>query len=358
MSILNKGNRLRVAALAALIFPAIINGFGQNAAPLTISLRGIGNPQFPTGYWISNSDPHFRHSNDKLFWLSANKVATTFFKEFCCRSGHVSGVKYGAVIFDTAGTRIAAHEWISMPDDPFYVGGGDGFFWARYGDRLEILKTDFTEGARIPLPTGTSLIWSSNGSSFALQKDSKLSIYEIGDSSPKLSVILPNKTRVVDVYGHTVLLNGSRNNCLVGVWQFENNPPPKGDVPVTDVSGRRCPLGMEMLSEDTALIKNYQPYGLEIVHPDGTKDAVSDEGEVLEISRSGRIALQTFHPSHLADVLDMDFGGQKEIAIYDSSTKNAIFRKTIGGQAGAALAPDGRHLAIIEGRKLLIFTIP
>ena len=55
-----------------------------------------------------------------------------------------------------------------------------------------------------------------------------------------------------------------------------------------------------------------------------------------------------FHPNPLASALDMDFGGQKEITVYDPSTKTNVLRTKITGQAGASLSPDGHHLAVID----------
>jgi hypothetical protein len=73
---------------------------------------------------------------------------------------------------------------------------------------------------------------------------------------------------------------------------------------------------------------------------------------------AGRIALQVFRANPLADVLDMDFGGRKVVAVYDSTTKRTLFRRTINGQAGAALSPDGHHLAVVEDDNLLIYDLP
>jgi hypothetical protein len=54
----------------------------------------------------------------------------------------------------------------------------------------------------------------------------------------------------------------------------------------------------------------------------------------------------------------MDFGGQKEITVYDPSAKTNVLRTKISGQAGASLSPDGHHLAVIDAHKLLIYSLP
>jgi hypothetical protein len=357
---MNKMRGLDAILLAVLIYPTFLSSLGQTTTPIKVSLRDTGSPQFPTGFWISKSDPHFRHSRDKLFWLSADEVATTFFKEYCCRSGGETGVRYVAAIFDIRGSKVATHDWTSMPNDPVSVGGGRGFFWVRSKDHLDALKTDFSMAMRIPLVNKAFPVFSRNGNWTAVRDGSKLSMYTLGGPSTPVSVELPEGAQVADVYGGAALLNGPYTSCYVKVWQA-------GGVPVWDVGKgdafaqhvpRRCNSGEALLSEDVVLIKSGLTDGLEIVHRDGAVETIPEKGKLTGIAASGRFMLQTFHPSQLAEALDMYFGGQKEIAVYDSSSKTTIFRKMIGGQAGAALAPDGRHLAIIEGSRLLIYSLP
>jgi len=38
--------------------------------------------------------------------------------------------------------------------------------------------------------------------------------------------------------------------------------------------------------------------------------------------------------------------------------RKVVFRKTIGGQSGAALSPDGHHLAVVESGNLYIYDLP
>jgi hypothetical protein len=120
-----------------------------------------------------------------------------------------------------------------------------------------------------------------------------------------------------------------------------------------------------LISDDAALVEgNSVPLGSdvelksEIVHRGGSAEPIPTPGEVLGIAASDRIAFQTFHPSGLAKFLDTDFGGHKEFTVYDTSKKTVIFHKTMGGQAGAAIALDGRHFAIVEGNSLLIYSLP
>jgi hypothetical protein len=357
---MNKMRGLYASLLAVLIYPTFLSGFGQSTVPIKVSLRGTGSPQFPTGFWVSNSDPHFRHSRDQLFWLSTDEVATTFFKEYCCRSGGNTGVRYSAAIFDIQGNKLAMHDWTSMPDDPVSVGGGRGFFWVRSKDYLDALKTGFNVAARIPLADKAVPVFSRNGNWIAVRDGSKLSIYTLGGPSTPVSVELPEGALVADIYGDTALLNGPRTSCYVKVWQAGRGlvwAVDKGDASAQHVPGR-CNSGEALLSEDEVLIKSGLTDGLEIVHRDDTVETIPENGKLTGMTASGRFMFETFHPNELAEKLDMDFGGQKEIVVYDSPSKTVIFRKMMGGQAGAALAPDGHHLAIIEGSNLLIYSLP
>lgn len=351
-----EGNKLPAVLLAIMISPAFFNSFGQNSTPIKVSLRSTGSPQFPGSYWMGDSDPHFRHHLDTLFWLSPENVATTFFKGFCCRSGDDRGLKYGAAVFDISGKRITTHDWTSMPDAPFGVEGVGGAFWLRYPDHIDVLDRDFMVTGQIPLHKSTHLTRSKRGSWIAVKEEEELSIYRVGETSAAANLVLPLETWVVDINSHAVLLNSrSYKSCYVAVWQTGGGPSWMLD---SSAPVYRCTSGEGLLSDDAVLIKRYQPDRLEIVHRDGSVEAVPGQGNLLGIAASGRIALQTIHPSHLAEFLDMDFGGQKEITVYDPSKKIIIFRKTIGGQAGAALAPDGNHLAIIDGSSLLIYSLP
>jgi hypothetical protein len=341
-----------------MISPAIFNGLGQNSTPIEASLRGVGSPQFPTGYWVSDSDPHFLHSQDMLFWLGSDNLATTFFKGFCCRSGNQRGLKYGAVVFDTSGKKITTHEWTSMPDSPFSVGGIVGAFWLRYDDHIEVLDKDFTVTGQMALPKGVYQTMSKGVTWIGAKEGTKLSIYKPAGTFATASLVLPSETRVADVNGQVVLLNGtSHKSCYIGVWQMGAGALWTLNTSAPDICGR-CTSGEGLLSEDAVLIRPYGSLSHEIVHRDGSVETISEVGELLEIAVSGRISFQLFHPNQLAMALDMDFGGQKEITVYDPSKKSIIFRKTIGGQSGAALAPDGNHLAIIEGSSLLIYSLP
>jgi len=356
------------AVLVSLVicFP-FISCFGQNTPPVKVSLRDIGGPQFPTGFWLSKSDPHFRHHLDNLFWLSSDKVAMTFFKEYCCRTGGKSGVKFVSAVFDTSGNNISNHEWISMPDDPFKVGGVARFFLAQYRDRVVFVRGDFTVAGQIPIPKGSRLIWSKRSDSVAVQDGRSLLLYETEGLTQAESIDLPPDTRPVDLYGHAALVNSSTPKvCYVGILQPGVARSWALSTAAQQVSGK-CASGVGLISADAVLITQPKRNGapspgvsstVKIVHFDGSEETIPTLGRPIGIADSGRIAFQVFYPSSLARTLDMDFGGHKEFAIYDPSTKATVFRKKFGGQAGAALAADGRHVAVIDGNNLLIYALP
>jgi hypothetical protein len=211
--------KLILVLLAIMICPSFFSGFGQNATPVKVSLHNTGAPQFPNGYWASNSDSHFRHRRDKLFWLNSENIAMTFFKGFCCRSGDDEGVRYGAAVFDTGGKKIRTHDWTSMPDAPFGVEGADGSFWLRYNDHIDVLNGDFTVTGQIPLPVRIYPTQSQNGDWITVNDGGKLSIYRVGETSPTATLVLPPNTSVVDVNNHAVLVNGKLcNSCYM--WAF------------------------------------------------------------------------------------------------------------------------------------------
>jgi hypothetical protein len=351
-------NKVIAIVLGITICPAFFGVVGQNAPPVKTSLWGTGGPQFPTGYWFSDSDPHFRHRFDRLFWLDTTHVASSFFRGFCCRTGDGRGVKYRAVIFDSNGTRIATHDWTATPNAPFSVLGMAGSFWLRYEDHIEALKDDFTVAGQIPLGVDSLPRWSNTDDWVAVIKDANVSIYHKGMTSASSSVLLPARTRLVDLNDHAMLVSSaSSKSCYTAVfpiaggpiWTLDNSPASEST---------ECEEGQALISEDAVLVSNYRAERLEIVHRGGSAEVVSGLGHLIGLAKSGRLAVQTFQPSRLAQALDMDFGGQKDVSVYDRVKRNVIFHKTIGGQAGAALAPDGHHLAIIEGKSLLIYSVP
>jgi len=363
--------------LTGLMCPAFLDSLGQDSTPIKVSLRSTGAPQFPTGYWLSDSDPHFRHSMDKVFWVNSENVAMTFFKEFCCQSGSGRGVVNGAAVFDASGKKVATHQWTSTPGAHFFAEGGAGFFWLQYDDHIDLLKPDFTVAGQIPLPKTTSpalqatlhtfLIPSKSGKWIALDEAGKLTIYAAGESSPTASFTIPVETWVADFTNHAVLLKSkARESCSLGVWPIDGTRGTGWYVqdPASNPHSE-CLRGLGLISDDAALVEgNSVPLGSdvelksEIVHRGGSAEPIPTPGEVLGIAASDRIAFQTFHPSGLAKFLDTDFGGHKEFTVYDTSKKTVIFHKTMGGQAGAAIALDGRHFAIVEGNSLLIYSFP
>ena len=355
-----KGNlktRRRLIILAFSILVTIARCFGQDSAPVKVSLRRIGSPQFPTGFFVSNADPHFRHRVDTLFWLSADKVATTFFKEYCCRSGASSGVRYVAAVFNVTGKTIATHEWTSMPDAPFRVGGSVGAFWVKYSDRVDVLSDDFTAVGQIPLVKPSNLIWSKSGRGAAVQEGTTILLYNLANPVAVSRVAAPMDTKVVDILGDVVLLDSRPTKpCYVAIVQASNEHSWNVSSVTDDASGR-CASGSALLSADAVLVTGPGRNTRRIAHRDGTVEPLAVQGLLLGMADSGRMAFQTFYPSPLARKLDLDFGGHKEVIVYDPSTKATVFKTKIGGQAGAALSPDGQHLAVIDGHELLIYTL-
>jgi len=336
---------------------AIATCSGQTSHPVKVSLSHLGSPQFPPGFWVSNADPHFRHRSDALFWLSTDKVATTFFKEYCCGSGRNSGVRYAAAVFDLTGKTIATHEWTSMPDAPFYVGGTVGAVWVRHKDQVDVLGNDFGVVGEIPLPEQSKLIWSKSGHGVAVQAGSTILFYDIANLSAVIRTAVPAETWAADVYGGTVLLHSRTKPCHTGILQA-NDEHSWNVNPGADNAPGRCASGLALLSSNATLVSGRSSDTQDIVHRDGTVETIAAPGKLITIADSGRLAFQSFYPNPLAKKLDLDFGGHKEISIYDPSSKATVFRIKIGGQSGAALSPNGHHLAVIDGHQLLIYTMP
>jgi hypothetical protein len=349
---------MRPNLLLLVVATTIAACSAQTSAPVKISLRQIGNPQFPTGFWVSNDDPHFRHRSDALFWLSTDKVATIFFKEYCCGSGASTGSKYAAAVFDLKGNTIATHEWTSTPDAPFYVGGIVGAFWVRYKDRVDVLSNDFSVAGQIPLPKPSALIWSKSGHGAAVQTDSTISVYDMVNLPAVLRTAVPADTRAIDVYATTVLLRSPPTKpCYVGVMQANDEHSWNIGSGIEDAASR-CVSALALLSDSAVLIAGPKRNFLKIVFRSGTVETINAQGRLLGTADSDRLALEIFHPNPFAEKLDMDFGGHKEISVYDPSRKATVFRVKIGGQSGAALSPDGHHLAVIDGHELRIYALP
>lgn len=341
------------------ILTAVSASFGQNLKPVRVSLRSIGSPQFPTGYHLSDSDPHFRHSGDKLFWLNSDSVAITFFKEFCCPSGGHSGIKHGAAVFDTSGNAVGTHDLVSLPDTPFLLEGGVGSFLLIYDSHIDALKSNFDKLGRITVSHFISPRLSTDGSQIAVSDRGKLSVYGTADLISKATLTLPSGTEVADMNDHAVLLNAkSKSACDIVVWQTGGGASWKVSFRPDEYGGCSTGYGEGLLSDDAIVIRKGNPNTREIVSRNGHVETISEEGDLLGTASSGRFALQRFFPSAFADALDMDFGGKRAITVYDPSQKRLIFRKKFGGQTAAALAPDGHHLAVIEGNNLLIYPLP
>jgi hypothetical protein len=348
----------RLLALTFSILVVIAEGSAQSSAPvIKVSLEHVGNPQFPTGFWLSNSDPHFGHRSDALFWLGSDKVATTFFKEYCCRSGRNSGARYAAAIFDLNRKTIATHEWTSTPDARFYVGGTVGAVWVRHKDRVDVLSSDFGVVGEIPLPEKSQLICSKSGHGVAVQAGPTILFYDLANLSAVIRTTVPADTWAADVYGGTILLHSQTKRCYTSILRGNDEQSWNINSGTENASGK-CASGLGLLSFNATLVSGRSPDTRDIVHRDGTVETIAAQGGLLGIADSGRLMFESFYPNPLAKKLDLDFGGHKEISIYDPSSKATVFRKKFGGQSGAALSPDGHHLAVIDGHQLLIYTVP
>ena len=170
------GTRERVMLLMVLLAcVAIASAQRSQPNPVKVPIKHIAHPQFPTGFWVSRADPHFRHATDMLFWLGPDAVAATFFKEYCCESGGKLGARYGAAVFDLTGKLVAEHEWTSISDAPFHIGGAVGAFWVRYTDKIELLRPDFSVAEQIPLQKGSFVVWSKSRRAVGVQDGTVLS---------------------------------------------------------------------------------------------------------------------------------------------------------------------------------------
>lgn len=332
--------------------------FGQTILQVSVSLKHIGRPEFPTGYWFTASDPHFRHSQDRIFWLSSRKIATTFFNGYCCGAGQNASTRFRAAVFDLADNKISTHDWISRPDDPFYVGGQLNLLWVRYRNRLVLLRPDYTIVRQFPLSSSTHLEWSKSGNSFGLEESGKLSIYHQSWSSPSAILDIPETASVVDVHGDSALLTSKPGRpCNIQVIAPGGISPWNLDVPPPNIYGN-CYWGIGLLSESAVLVEHFQPEALQIFYRNGRTTNLKQTGELSGIANSGRIGIQAFYPNPIATFLDMDFGGHKVITVYETSTMKILFHKLVDAQGDAVLSPDGHHLAIIEKNVLLIYQIP
>jgi len=347
--------RGRLTILTLVVLLAIAHCLGQGVTTVKVSLRSIGSPQFPTGFWLSKDDPHFRHRRDTLFWLSGDKVATTFFKEYCCGPKASTGVRYAAAVFNVAGKMIATHEWTSLPDAPLYVGGTVGGFWVRYKERVDVLSDDFSVVGQISLPEPSDLIWSKAGHGAAVQAGTTISLYDIANLPAVVRVAVSVDTRAVDVYGNTLLLRSVPTKpCAADILQA--NSEHSWNVG-SGIAPSRCISGLALLSDSAVLVSGPSRGVWKIAHRDGTLETLPVQGNLLSVADSGHLAFESFHPNPLAEKLDMDFGGHKEVVVYDPSTKTTVFRTKIGGQSGAALSPDGHRLAVIDGHELVIYAL-
>jgi hypothetical protein len=326
-----------------------------------MSLHGVGSPQFPTGSFVSSSDPHFRHRGDKLFWLDSQTVATTFFRRYSGSGGN-AGVEVRAAVFGIADKRISTHDWVSRPDKPPSLGGGVGFFEMSYHDHIDLLRPDFTLTRSIAVSVSTSrswpdITWSTSVNSFAVGDGGKVSLYEGGSSSSVESWVVPKGAWIAAVREHSILFNNrSAASCGVIVLYAGSRSPWNLDDPAD--KSAPCTRGKGLISEDAVLVDESQSNVMKVIHRSGAVDSLTEPGELLGVSSSGRIALKSFRPNPIAERLDMDFGGQKTFTVYDPLTKTTLFHKRVNGQGGAALSPDGHHIAIIENSDLLVYEIP
>lgn len=346
----------RCSLLLAVLCGWLSLAYGQQAHPIKVPLRRLGNPQFPTAFWLTPADPNFRHSGDALFWLDSDTIATTFFQDFCCRSGNQRGARYGAAFFNAAGKLLATHDWTATPDRPFRVGGIAGAFWTLSSDNVVLLGNNFAERARIAVPKRARVIWSKSGHGVAVQDGTEVDVYDVQNPGATARMSIAADALVEDVYGDAILLDFRSKACQIEIKSSNSWTP----APPDGMEPGRCPSAIALVSPSEALIAYPEATGqsLAIVRAGGSTETIPYSGQVIGTANSGRLALVHFQPNPVAEAFDMDFGGHKQVIVYNIAGRSTAFQRTFGSQAGAALSPDGKHLAVIDRHSLLIYTLP
>jgi hypothetical protein len=349
---------LRALALALLFVTA------ANSAPdkIKVSLRGVGKPQFPTGYWLSHADPHFNHSQDRIFWLDNGRVALTFFDQQCCAANNKTAeAKFRSAIFDTAGKKVDVHDWEDIERDPFYIGGHESTFWVRHRDSIELLRPDYSEAGRLEIVRGSYVVWSKSTRFGAYVEGTSVSIFDPSQPATKLRVTIPSNASVADLDERTLLLEvKSGKQCGIRVLGIKDAQTWTFLQPLESIMDEpRCPSALAVLPSNAVLAQQRGSKQSQIIRLRRGEKAVPvmHGDQVINVAGGRRVAVQVFHANPIADFLDMDFGGSKELSIFDLEDGKVVFRKTIGGQSGAALSPDGHHLAVVESGSLYIYDL-
>jgi len=296
---------------------------------------------------------------DRLYWLDSKQIAIIFYHGGCCVLWAPGPPSYEvrAVTFDLSGQRKALRDWhVDESHKRRALQGPGGYVVVTSEDGLEFFNFELATVKTITIPNKSTLWVSKNGGdSFALRTPSELLFYPRGPLDPpsRLAIPVSDKATPEDILGTSAIFNGK---CGADVWQLGRDGFWRAWTGGNQQSNCLRPLAL--LSQDSFLAGGQN--GISIVHRNGEVETVSQlEGKVLETTpQSGRFLVQAFRPNAMAQALDMDFGGTKRFLVYDISSHRVIFEHEYAGDAGAALSPDGHHLAIVEHRKLLIYDLP
>lgn len=369
------------ALLSLIASPVIARPATGPGKPLEIKLAPFG---IPKGLFASNRPFtcfHMHPAWAKLFWIDSDHVFVAFTINPPCTFGSSADpVILRAIVFDTAGNKIASNDWPLSENMSFFPAPGDNVV-VRRGNKLQFLNDRLEPGESAEFDQSPKGVWvtphrrtipllTRDGVNFEFYSASPLkliSTISLDQSSDVKSVMhwVPGDERIA----------GSRctdksiftcNKILV-VTPDANFIRPDGapwSYEETEKQVALSPIGF--LDPDHLVISRlykgfFHGEELLVVTPKGARiplpkiDFGFDTHGIIGATPDGtRFALELDKEGPCDDCV-----AAKSFIVVDSEAKKFLFERVASAYfSGAELSPDGKRMAILDDSKLTLYPLP
>ena len=369
------------ALIVLLSFPFPSLSQSAPGKPLEIKLAPYG---IPRGLFASNRPFTCLHAHPawaKIFWIDADHIFVAFTTNPPCTFGSSSDpVNLRAIVFDTAGSKVASHDWPLAENMSFFPAPGHTVA-IRQGNRLQFLdnRLEVTEVGQFEESPKHLWVTPYRRTIPLLTRDGVTFEFYTADPLKLLSTIsLDQSSEIKSVLQWTPgdeRIAGSR--CL-DKSPFSCN---KIIVATPDANFIR-PDGAPWSYEETEKPVSLSPVGFldptHLVISRLYKGFFHAEELLVVTSAGARIQLPRidfgFDPRDIIGVahdgarfaLELDKEGMcddcivaKAFVVVDSDAKKFLFERVGSAYfSGGELSPDGKRMAILDDNKVILYPLP
>ncbi len=350
--------------------------------PITISLAPFGIPKaFFYGSFLHGCF-HLHAAGTRLFWLDSSHIFVAFTTNApCTYRSHTEPENLRTLVFDTMGTKIAAHDW-SLEEDLALFAGPNQSIVVWKGSKLEFLDAHLQTvetGELAEKPKGlwvtpgrrTIPLLSADGRNFEFYAANPLRLLTTIalDQSTEANAVedwVPGDERVAGAHCRDNKSPYTCNKILVltpdanflspdgAPWSYDESDKPIALHPIGFLDSKH----LLILRQEKKLFHSPEVF---IVRPDNSKTLVASPGGQLDLHGIVGIAAggNRFALEYCSEGEEGECLAYKKFIVEETDRKKALFEKSaLSVFSRAQLSPDGRSIAVLDDAAVTIYQLP